>query len=46
VVDAVLLLQRGNGLVGTPDAALPDLVEQLLLAPMFRALPDGLEIVE
>src|SRR5215204_7400617 len=46
VVDAVLLLQRYYGLVGTPDATFPDLIQQLLLALVLRAFPDGLEVVE
>ena len=46
VVDAVLLLQGCDGLVGSADAALPDLREQLLLALVLGLLPDSLEPID
>ena len=46
VVDAVLLLQGRDGLVGSTDAALPDLREQLLLALVLGLLPDSLEPID
>ena len=46
VVDAVLLLQGRDGLVGSADAALPDLREQLLLALVLGLLPDSLEPID
>jgi hypothetical protein len=46
VVDTVLLLKGRDGLVEAANAALPYLVQELLLALVFRALPDGLEPVQ
>src|SRR3712207_8385944 len=46
VVDAVLLLQGRDGLVGAADAALPDLCEKLLLALVLGALADGLQPIQ
>src|SRR5215216_4662541 len=45
VVDAVLLLETHDGLVEAADAALPDLVQELLLALALGALPDGFELI-
>ena len=46
MVDTVLLLKGRDGLVEAADAALPDLVQELLLAFVLGALPDGLEPVQ
>ena len=46
VVDAVLLLKGRDSLVGTANAALPDLVQKLVLALVLRPLPYGLEAVK
>jgi len=46
VVDAVLLLKSSYGLVEAANTALPDLVQELLLALAFRSLPYGLEPVQ
>ena len=46
MVDAVLLLKSSYGLVEAANTALPDLVQELLLALAFRSLPYGLEPVQ
>jgi hypothetical protein len=46
VVDAVLLLKSSYSLVEAANTALPDLVQELLLALAFRSLPYGLEPVQ
>ncbi len=46
MVDAVLLLQGGDGLVGAKDAALPDLREGLGLPLVLVALAGLFEAVQ
>src|SRR5215210_39531 len=46
MVDTVFLWKGRDGLVGAANAALPYLVQELLLTLVFRALPYGFESVQ